>query len=233
MSLDVVVRQLVCRGAPVVFADTCSILDLMRDPTRDTVKEHDRIAAVGLVEALENGSVLSGMVAPQVVLEMAKNAPSTAADTAKALTDLSAKLKRLDALHRAYGGVGTSNVSHLDSHATQARAIFDRWVAASVESPEPDCVHKRAVARVNQARAPARQGKDSIKDCLVIETYLEMSRVLRQEGLHSTFVFLSSNTNDYRAPGSTKLREELEHDFAATRIEYASGFGQARHLLGL
>lgn len=233
MTVDAVVRQMVHRGAPVVFADTCSILDLMRDPTRDSVKAHDRIAATRLVEALENGNMLSGMVAPQVVLEMAEHADSTAEETARALTDLSAKLQRIDALHRAYGGVGTSNVVHLNSHATRARAIFDRWVAASVESPEPDCVHKRAVARVNQSRAPARKGKDSIKDCLVIETYLEMARVLRQEGLHSTFVFLSSNTTDYRVTGSTMLRPELKHDFSATRIQYASGFGQARHLLGL
>jgi hypothetical protein len=236
MNAHSLIAKMVEKGAPVLFADTCSILDLMRDPTRGSVLESDRRAAVALLVAMENSSRLSGIVAEQVVLEMNENAQAVEVETTNAIGSLASNLARLDALHGIYGGTGASSVIHLQDHTVRARRVFDRWVAASMQVPTPGAGYKRAMDRINQAgepRAPARKGKDSIKDCVVIETYLEAAFLLRQAGLASTFVFLSSNTRDYRDTGSTKLRPELQVDFGPSRIDYASNYGHAQHLLGI
>ena len=38
---------------PILCFDTCSILDIVRDPTRDTARDHEARAALQLVEAME------------------------------------------------------------------------------------------------------------------------------------------------------------------------------------
>ena len=45
---------------------------------------------------------------------------------------------------------------------------------------------------MNAGVAPARRGKDSSKDCLVYETYLEAVAALRGAGVAAPIVFLSS-----------------------------------------
>lgn len=53
MGFDkVLADSLAARGTPVLCVDTCSILDVIRDPTRDTVNANDAEASVALVHAL-------------------------------------------------------------------------------------------------------------------------------------------------------------------------------------
>ncbi len=57
-------------GVPVLCIDTCSILDVMRDPTRESAKVHERQAAIDLVAAAEAGK-LACLMAEQVAIEFA------------------------------------------------------------------------------------------------------------------------------------------------------------------
>ena len=45
-------------GVPVLCIDTCSILDIMRDPTREGAKPHERQAAIDLVTHAEAGRLV-------------------------------------------------------------------------------------------------------------------------------------------------------------------------------
>ena len=84
------------------------------------------------------------------------------------------------------------------------------------------------------AQAPARKGKDSLQDCVVLETYLEAVGELRRHGLTTPVVFLSSNTNDYSESSTKKseLHPGLLPQFAALDMQYATGHGMAKALLG-
>jgi hypothetical protein len=59
-------------GTPVLLLDTCSILDVMRDPTRETLRLHEHQAGLDLLAAVEGGA-LTGVVAYQVTLEFAEH----------------------------------------------------------------------------------------------------------------------------------------------------------------
>ncbi|MDR5776848.1 MULTISPECIES: hypothetical protein [unclassified Caballeronia] len=67
---------------PVLCADTCSILDVMRDPTRDTFTAPDSEAALGMIHAMERGSLLS-LVAQQVRTELDEHLPHIAEEASK------------------------------------------------------------------------------------------------------------------------------------------------------
>jgi len=97
----------------------------------------------------------------------------------------------------------------------------------------PD-VAGRAFARVRANVAPSTKGKQSIKDCVVIETYFDHVRRLRDAGDHARVVFLSSNREDYcEGRGSLALRPPLAAEFTALNMEFWPNFGAAKHALGL
>lgn len=63
------IARIVALGAPVLCVDTCTILDLIRDPTRKTVKAHERQASLDLLTAVAGGQDLVVLLAEQVMVE--------------------------------------------------------------------------------------------------------------------------------------------------------------------
>lgn len=227
------IAKVAALGAPVLCIDTCTVLDIMRDPTRDTVRAHERKAALDLLLALETGTALVSLVAEQVHFEFHEHANAVEAEAVRALQKLRDQLARIDGVAAAFGGVGRADLSHLDDHMARSRGVVDRWMAASHMAPASVDISHRAFVRVNQARTPARKGQHSIKDCVVIETYLDVIGELRAAGLGSTIVFTSSNTRDYAGESGQALKPDLAIDFAKVGMEYAPNLAAAKHLLGL
>ena len=229
---ELTIDRIVTLGAPVLCVDTCTILDLMRDPTRESVRAHERRAALDLLTAMEGGLTLIGLMADQVEFEFRENAIPVEEEARQALRNLKSRLGRLDDVAAVYGAVGNSDIAHLDDHVSQARSIVDRWIGVSIRfRPDAD-VASRAVRRVNQARTPAKKGRDSIKDCVIIETYLDFASQLRAAGLDSPIVFTSSNTRDYATEGGVSLKTDLSSDFAHLNIQFAPNLAAARYQLG-
>jgi hypothetical protein len=188
---------------------------------------------MGLLAAVESKTILVGLIATQVQLELVEHVDHVQEEAKDAMARLGDRVKRIDAIASALGAVGSTDLSHLDDHVVRARAAVDRWVLAALNVPQSNDTAGRALSRLNQAQAPAHKGKDSMKDCVVIETYLEAIRDLREDGLTAPVVFVSSNTKDYaEAPGS-RLRAELATEFAPLNIEYASTWDLAKHILGV
>ena len=227
------IAALVRLGVPILCLDTCSILDVMRDPTRDSARAPDALAALHLLDKMEAGLDLIGLIADQVHLEFNAHVDPVQQEAEHALKKLRDQLKRIDEIAIAFGAAANTNLLHLDAHVTRTRAVVNRWIAAAAAAKQSSDIASRALIRLNQARTPARKGKDSMKDCVVIETYLEVIGQLRRSGLTSKVVFISSNTKDYTGETGSHLRQDLAGEFAALSIEYASNFSMARYLLAL
>lgn len=220
------------RGLPVLCLDSCTALDLLRNPAREEIRPHERTAAVELLDAAERGR-LAVLMADQVAHEIGDNLPSVEDDAAKGLRKLVAQVVRVQALDQVYGGTGQLNLDHLDDHVARARAVFDRWLACAMPARQGDEVAARAFRRVTQGRTPARKGKESMKDCVVVETYLEAVARLRAAGLAGPAVFASSNVSDYAGAAGSALRSDLAEDFAAVDMAYAPNLAAAKFSLGL
>ena len=177
------IARLTALGAPILSFDTCTVLDIMRDPTRDTIRDHEQRAALDLVSAMETGTILVGLVADQVRLEFGIHVDGVADEAKQALEKLRKRLARMDALAGVFGGIGRTDLRHLDDYVIRTRAVVDRLMAVTESVAESLVITSRAFLRLNQARTPARKGKDSMKDCVVIESYLDIASSLRAAGL--------------------------------------------------
>ena len=72
-----------------------------------------------------------------------------------------------------------------------------------------------------------------MKDCVIVEAYIEAANQLRAAGMTAPIVFASSNTKEYFAPNTRHLQNDISGDLAAVGMEYAPNFGAAKHCLGL
>src|SRR6218665_1939229 len=86
---------------------------------------------------------------------------------------------------------------------------------------------------VKEPRTRARRGKESMKDCVIVEAYIEAASQLRAAGMTAPMVFASSNTKEHFAPNTRHLQGDIAADLAAVGIEYAPNWGAAKHSLGL
>ncbi|SAL18751.1 hypothetical protein AWB64_01291 [Caballeronia sordidicola] len=223
----------VASGVPVLCADTCSILDIMRDPTRDSVRPTDVEAALRLIDAME-GERTRGLVAHQVTLELNDHLGHVADEAARAMDAFVGRATRIGAIAQAFGTGTGIDISYLSGHAERARDAVDRWMGASTVIPQAQEVPGLAWSRMSQLRTPAQKGKDSMKDCVVTETYLAAVRQLREAGVVARIVFLSSNIKDYTGKeASGNLNADIEAEFQALDIQYAKSASHAGYLLTL
>jgi hypothetical protein len=206
------------------------LLDIMRDPTRDDARPHERRAAIDLVTGIEAGD-LHCLVAEQVELEFREHDAQIQAEAEDAIRRLVERVDRTNAVHGVFATATSVRLDHLTAQVAAARAVVERWLQSAQLAPGSDDVNSRAISRVNGNVSPARRGKDSVKDCIVLETYLAAVRALRSHGMSSKVVLLSSNTREYLSE-SKVLKMDLVPDFSALAIDYAPNMAAAKAMLG-
>lgn len=227
------VARLAGRGSPVLCVDTCTVLDVVRDITRETVTHGDVKAGLALLSIAEAGSGLTVLMAEQVVLELGANVVCVEEEARAALKKFLDQAQRIHDVAGAFGAQGSLQVHHLDGHVGRAKPVFDRWRQVAQVVPHNDSVASRPFRRVNAPRTPARLGKESMKDCVIVEAYIEVAGQLRAAGMTAPIVFASSNTKEYFAPNTRHLQADIAQDLGAVPMEYAPNFGAAKHSLGL
>lgn len=224
-------KAIAAAGTPILLIDTCSLLDVMRDPTRETLRLHEHQAGLDLLAAVETGALV-GIVAHQVTLEFAEHDQPVQGEADRALKKLRGQIDRVNRLSAILGASGPVDLTHLDDHVARTRTIVGRWLRHLVPYKPDATILEKAIARMNGNVAPARRGKDSSKDCIIFETYLNFAAALRIEGLTAPIVFLSSNIREYLTD-SNVIKYEIEKDLTLSSISYASNMAMAKHQLGL
>lgn len=221
------------KNIPILCLDTCAILDILRDPIRKDVRIHEQEASLSLLQVAESGSSLEALVADQVSIEFQDNVQKVEKEAEDGLSKLRDQIDKIDRLTTVHGSPGQVNTNHWKDYAIRCRDVAERWLKASTPVPKSDQIVVNAFQRVSQARSPAQKGKDSMKDCVILETYLEHIRSLRNDGLTAVAVFVSSNTKDYAETNGVVVRKDLENEFNSIGLEYAPNMAAAKHLLGL
>lgn len=223
----------VARGAPVLLVDTCFLLDLIRDVTRKDLQAQNLIAASALLTAAENGNDLTVIVADQVRTELADNQLGVEEQARSGLTKFREQIKRINQVATQFGAANVIETTHLADHVDRTVAVLQRWTQVAIAAPTGPDVERRAMRRVVQALAPSRKGKESAKDCLVVESYLEVAGELRAARFIGRIVFASPNTAEFHDGNTKTLHAQLQADFGVHAMDYAPNFGAAKHSLGL
>lgn len=217
----------------MVCLDTCAILDILRDPTRKDVRVHEQRASLELLSEAESRQRLNAVVTDLVLTEFHENVQRVQQDSEHRIEGVRDQVAKLDELSALHGSPGEADSSHWINHAVRCRQAAERWLEVSTVVSRSEQIELAALRRSTQARAPAGRGKDAIQDCIILETYLEFVRGLRENGLRARAVFVSSNTKDYGESNSTALRTDIEGEFRSIGLEYAPNMGAAKYLLSL
>jgi hypothetical protein len=150
------------------------------------------------------------------------------------LKKLDATFERVRLLMLAFGvtTTGMTRPGLVESGFLElTNGVFKRYLDAGLELEQPAEVANRAFARIAANLAPSDKGQQA-KDCAIIETYLHLTRQLRENNINVPVVFLTTNKNDYSAPDdSASIHPDLKADFEAAELRYAANFQMAEHLL--
>lgn len=209
-------------GVPVLFLDTCSILDVIRAPVR------------GLAGCVEAALELLGMATaavPLCQLVVGSFVPKEWDDHDEAvLGELTRHLKRVDEqsdqLQTLCGHLGLGMSPTRPDYATSGLDIrlhdhSRQLLRAAVALDQDPDTNARAFERVAVSpRRPCHKGGE-LKDCTIFEECLEVCRRLRVVSFGRKMVFCTSNINDYCTPG-TKPHPDVAADCAAVGLTFTT-----------
>lgn len=222
------IAGLAALGAPVLCVDTCTLLDVVRDITLEPVRASDIRPGLDLLNVAETGAGLVVLMAEQVALELATSLPEIEQDAKRKVERYLAEAQRIQDVATLLGATGALQMPDLVGHLDRVGQVLNRWRQVAKHVPVNHAVTGRAFARVNAPRTPARKGKESMKDCVVAEAYLEVAGQLRAAGLTTPIVFASSNGKDYLAPNTPHVKVDFAEDLEVVGMAFASNLGAAK-----
>lgn len=213
---------------PVLFLDTCVFVDIIRATLRcmGTSLVSRAIELRTLLNAAPPGGC--ALVASSMVrAEWNNNAPPTRDEVQRHLVKIQDQAEHY---HHACGALGVPLGFGLPAYpaANLAVRLFDlsQEVLNLAIHLDPDgACAVRGMGRVGANLPPSRQGGE-MKDCVIVEECLELTRLLRANGFTKKCVFCTSNTNDYGPP-----HPNLATDFAAVQLTFTSGLAWAVHAI--
>ena len=226
-ELQVLANRAVSSGLPVLLIDTCSVLDIVRCSMR--MKPADVQAALDLVAATNFDPPRCYLIRSSLVeREFENHIYSTKKELENELNDLTARIGCLD-VAAEYFGVARMGVQP----APELSGCLERLAREIITKCEPIDPHVDAQARAHQrvvsATAPARPSKQSYKDCVIFEEYLELANRYQIGSRNQAVAFVTSNTDDYRREGKTHPDIESAAEAAGLRICFS--WQHARYVL--
>jgi hypothetical protein len=199
--------------APVVFLDTCVLLDIVRAPLRN---------AAGNVEAATE--LLTGATRnpPTVYLVIACPTPTEwVAHIDEALQDCENAVNSVGAVSACCTFVGLPTLGPLpaglatlpDRLKTLSRNLLD----ASILLDKDGDALSRALDRIINALKPARKGGQGAKDAAILEHAVSLVDALLVGGFVGRRVFVSSNTGDFATAKTTAIHPDIRPIFDPPR----------------
>lgn len=224
-----VAASIVAAGAPLLFIDTCSLLDIVRGQ-RDAFTRDQAMAVVKIIDLIEAGK-LSLVLPEQITNELTDNFQEVQKDGTKSISALNDRVRQMHEIMMAFGGTGPAiALPNPTDYTTLADAIVARFLAKSIITDTTTTATHRAAQRVITATAPAASGKQSYKDCLVLESCLEALSAVRSLGFSAGAYFLSSNIAEYGDAAKKTLHPQLVTEFAAHGLDFAKSFLELRYM---
>lgn len=124
-------HHIVQANLPVLCIDTCSLLDIFRDPLRETSQPHNAVAAKALLQAVKSGPSPIELLAAQVSVEFNDHLNPVTGEAKKGLQKLRTHVGRVGGLVSAFGTSVSTDLLPWDNHVTNAVSVAHQWIQAS------------------------------------------------------------------------------------------------------
>ncbi len=222
-DVSTIVASIQLRNVPVLFIDTCAILDILRVPMRQNINFSHLEGAKEIVDK-QKQSKISTVITTTIETEYNEHLHNTEIELARHISDLASNNERLINSIESIGLSYEFNVKNIykTELPTKLKEMAEEIIANSYIIEKDDECIKKAFARVETYAAPSRRGKSESKDCVIIEHFLKIASELRQLGFQKKFVFITSNSSDYGKV--SKLNPPLDTEFQNLLIAYCNTF---------
>ncbi|WP_277593767.1 hypothetical protein [Pseudomonas chlororaphis] len=115
------IASIAALDAPVLCVDTCTLLDVIRDITRDSVVLSDVSAGLTLLATAELDSELTVLVAEQVTIELLTHIEGVEQEAQRGLERFQTQASRIHCVADTYGAQGILNAQYLNGHVDRGK----------------------------------------------------------------------------------------------------------------
>ena len=182
LSCDDLAAQLATADTPVLLLDTCTILDVIRAPVRTQLGVHDIQAVHTLIgRAAGAPPTVSFVITAQVLQEFREHIEAVVTEAhdklKKAANEFAEILTRIRAL---YPDICIPDAVDLLSLGLpqRGRTLSEQIIQTSFILADYADEVMKAYTRVRLAKPPSTKAKQSMKDCLIAESYLRLAATL-------------------------------------------------------
>lgn len=199
--------------APVVFLDTCVLLDVVRAPLRN---------AAGNVEAATEVLTGANRTPPTVYPVIACPTPTEWGDHIdEAAQDCENAVNSIGAVSASCTFVGLPALGPLPAGLAtlpdRLKTLSKNLLDASILLDKDGEALSRAIDRIINALKPARKGGQGAKDAAILEHAVSLVDALLVGGFAGRRVFVSSNTGDFATAKTTAIHPDIRSVFDPPR----------------
>lgn len=219
LRIEEIVNSIVADHADVLFLDACAILDIIRALKRAALTDlKSACDIIGISNAKDRR--VQVVLASVIKQECQDHFDDALAELDSFLTRLSDDLQTFNEACTILG-LQVGRIPAVNgAMKKQIIKIANQFLQNSVSIKEEDRFHAAASRRVVKCVPPASKGKQELKDCIIIEEYLEVCKNVRAKAGDSTLLFLTSNSKDFCIAETKQIKQELASEFSQFGLEY-------------
>lgn len=221
-------------GLPILFVDTCSLLEILRFGKRARNNLQSDLGAATRARGRQTAAPPSLLVVTSdlVGVEWARNEQGVLTEVEDHVRNVQANTARIVDCGTYLGQVIAPPLDLAPLGVPAAlHALAADLLADSKEIARSQPIEGAAFARQLAVKGPASRGKDCLGDCVVAETLLAFAAAVPMAS-RGRLVFLTYNTKDF-TNGAAMPHVDLAADFTRLRIELVTDWGWAAHSLGI
>lgn len=208
------VADLIAAPRPILFLDTCTLLDIIRAPLRDLTSG---VRAGVELRALQANGTVRLFVQDIVPGEWADNLAAARRDGEAGVRAFTATWQIAADLGQPAPPLPVLPPGTLIDELEQLS--HDLLTAADTLDRDRDGM-SWAIDRVAAKQKPS-SAKGTVKDCHILGHAIRLSTLIAAAGYPRSRVLVSSNRSDFAAPNATLFYQEIAHDAAAAGLRYA------------
>jgi hypothetical protein len=227
-SIDEVARRITAADVPVLFLDTCILLDIIRSTYRCLPNYAARASELwGL--AMKSPPACLVVVSSIIPHEWNDNVQIVTNEIVRHFEKMEDHSSHFhDAcqglgIAAPFGRSGYAQMGLAEALRDLSKQILDLALCLDAD----DGSRSRAVTRVIR-KIPPSQHRREVKDSAIIEEYLAVCQQLQAAGFARKRVFCTSNTTDYCDPGA-QPHPKLEAEFDAFGLTFTTNLPWAVH----
>lgn len=232
-SIAEAVQRIATSPAPVLFPDTCAILDLLRIPLQeDSIKGNVEIAKQFIALSQLSPCALWIVIPSQVFDEWNGRVHCVLKELENRLQDIDKQIEKLHEVADAVELTLPARILYSRQHIVRAlKTLSEDFLKGSLfVSLDPACKN-RAVDRTMNNRPPARKGQ--LSDCIIIEHCIELCSKLLASGFSEERVFFTLNSKDYFEGKTSKPKDPLDSELMSVGLSLTKSWQWTKAELGL